>query len=84
MKQFIFSFGIERLPPVPCLADPRITRTVEELLKQGELVGRFCLASLCQKISDEPRQALVLFGSLDPGAPGQFVWQGDGNVFHAQ
>jgi hypothetical protein len=81
-KQIIFPFGIQRLPPAPSLADARITRTVEELPEQPQLVRLIRLAPLLQQIGDKARQALVLLGRLDPGPVGEIVSQGDGDVLH--
>jgi hypothetical protein len=82
-KQFIFPFGIKRLPPTPSLADSRITGAVEELAKQRDLVGLLGLATLLEHIRHEPRQAFVLLGGLDPRPVRQVFRQSDGHVLHS-
>src|SRR5579862_6235657 len=82
-KQFIFPFGIKRLPPAPRLADSRVAGTVEEFAKQRDLVRLVGLAAFLDQIGHKTRQALVLLGGLDPRPPCQFLRQGDSDVSHS-
>src|SRR4051794_6551024 len=63
-KQLIFPFGIERIPPFPDLADPGVTRAVEEFPQRPQFIcvvrgTGLALAPLRQHVGNEARQALV-------------------------
>jgi hypothetical protein len=79
----IFPFGIELLASEPIPAGTGEAGPAQELLQRRQLlIGGS--APLGKQVGDEPGDALVLLGGLDPHPQGEVVGQRDRHVLHGK